>query len=219
MLTSYALGLLDDAERREVETYLDANPDVAAEVRADQDALAALVFEMPPAPVPAGDADRLLARLHAEQAEDKPAPAPAQPVRRRTNWLWPLAVAAALALATLAAWPNVQNWQSQRTLSQYQGQPGAVSRPLEANGGQPLGTLVRLADGRAYVQLTSEPATGKVYQAWSVQGKTVTSLGVFDGRHILTPPLASGSAFAVSVEPPGGSPQPTTTPIVVQPLS
>lgn len=218
MLTSYALGLLGEPERREVEAYLEGHPEVAANVRAEQEALTALVFALPPEPAPAGDADRLMARLHAERAAEAPT-ARAGAARRRLAWPWTLAVAAAVALATLAVWPGVQTWQSQRTLSQYQDQPGASSQALRAGNGQTLGTLVRLPNGRAYVQLAAEPEAGRVYQAWSVRGAVITSLGVFDGRQILTPPLTGGGAFAVSVEPPGGSEQPTTTPIVVQPLS
>ncbi len=221
MLSAYALGLLGGPEQREVQAYLTEHPDLAAEVRAEQEALTALVFSLPPEPVPAGDADRLMARVRAEQVTREVAPAPARPTpgRRRPAWPWSLAVAAAVALAALTVWPSVQNRPTPQTLSQYQDQPGAVSQPLRAQGGGALGTLVRLPDGRAFVQLTAEPQGGRVYQAWSVQNGAATSLGVFDGRQILTPPLATGSAFAVSVEPPGGSPQPTTTPIVVQPLS
>ena len=43
------------------------------------------------------------------------------------------------------------------------------------------------------------------------------SLGVF-GQDVLTAALPQGASVAVSVEPPGGSPQPTTTPLFVQAL-
>lgn len=241
-LTAYALGLLDGEELRAVEAYLHAHPEVAAQVRADQEALAAFALSLEPAEVPAGSEERLLARIRREeQAPNTPLPAvlsaapmerelPASPAApappdtvqtvppARKRALWPLAFAAAAAVAVVLLWPNWQGWQTQQALRGYQNQPGAVTTQLQGEGGQRLGTLVRLADGRTFAVLNEAPQRGRVYQAWSVANGQAQSIGVFQGRHILTPPLPRGAAFAVSVEPPGGSEQPTTTPILVQQL-
>lgn len=195
--------------------------------------------------MPSGSEERLLARLRSEDkaAAVVPGPpavlslppqhaaplgpssvstagqdaSPAATTRRVTRTWWPLAFAAALALVTVLAWPSLQSWQTQQALRTYQNQAGAVTHQLQAQGGEALGTLVRLADGRTFVVINERPQAGRVYQAWAVADGKAVSLGVFQDRQILTQ-VAPGAAFAVSVEPPGGSPQPTSTPIVVQPL-
>ena len=74
------------------------------------------------------------------------------------------------------------------------------------------------SEHRTSVELTGvTPPSGKVLQLWSVRGDTITSAGLYDGgqRYALiagTP--SSGEVLAVSVEPDGGSTQPTTRPIV-----
>ncbi|WP_375389670.1 anti-sigma factor [uncultured Amnibacterium sp.] len=60
---------------------------------------------------------------------------------------------------------------------------------------------------------------GKVLQLWSVRGGTITSAGLYEpegGDHymLLSGTPNSGETLAVSVEPDGGSSQPTTDPIV-----
>uniref|UniRef100_UPI0028698877 anti-sigma factor n=1 Tax=Deinococcus sp. TaxID=47478 RepID=UPI0028698877 len=100
-------------------------------------------------------------------------------------------------------------------LSQYAGTPGAVSTPVLA-GGQALGTLVRLPDGRVYVHLDRPARTGQTYQLWQIRAGVPVSLGVFDGAGLLTSALPPEATVAVTVEPPGGSPQPTTKPLFAQ---
>lgn len=68
-----------------------------------------------------------------------------------------------------------------------------------------------------YVFELPRPPAGKEYQLWVIDGQTPRSEGVFavgaDGRatHVLPePPAAAGaSAFAITIEPAGGMPQPT----------
>ena len=77
--------------------------------------------------------------------------------------------------------------------------------------------MVRLKDGRTYVQMSATVALpgGRVYQAWKIVGKTPVSLGLFSGRGFVAK-LPAGTVFAVTLEPEGGSPQPTTQPLFAQ---
>ena len=96
-LTAYALGILSPDEEARVQAALEADPALRARLRADQEALTALVEALPPADLPPGAEDRLMARLAAEREQGTLA----DPPRRRVAW-WPLAalgLAAALALA------------------------------------------------------------------------------------------------------------------------
>lgn len=222
-LTAYVLGLLSPAEEARVQAALDADPALCARLRAESEALLGLVQTLPGVEVPAGAEDRLMARLSAERAgeptrtkappavADVPA-APPVPQRRRLPWL-PLAtlgLAAALALAFVLRPPP-------DPLRQYAQTPGATTQTLGANGAN-LGQLVRLPDGRAYLHLNQPAERGRVYQMWQIRGGKPVSLGVFEAQGFLLTGLPPGATVAVSVEPPGGSPQPTTTPVLIQSL-
>jgi anti-sigma-K factor RskA len=66
------------------------------------------------------------------------------------------------------------------------------------------------------------PPSGKSLQLWRVSGPTAQSAGLYrpsggQGYAILPGSIPPGQVVAVTVEPPGGSRQPTTKPIVVVP--
>ena len=222
-LTAYALGTLGEAEAREVERYLRDHPEAEREVQAELEALAQLVLDLDPAPVPEGSEDRLIARVRADiqkaEIQEAPTPLPTRPrppARRRSPALgWALGLAAAVTLLAVLGTPALRDWQSARQFSAYQATPGAVTRNLPGAGGVSLGTLVRLPDGRTFVQLRDEPVQGRVYQAWRVEASGPVSLGVFGGRNFAVAALPPGATFALSVEPPGGSAAPSSTPITV----
>lgn len=215
LLTAYALGTLNEAEAREVERFLRDHPETEREVQAEMEALAQLVLDLDPEPVPAGSEDRLIARVRSEM-QQAPTPLPTVPASRRSPALgWWLGIAAAVVLLSVLGAPALRDWQVARQFSAYQATPGAVTRTLQGANGTSLGTLVRLPDGRTFVQLRDEPAQGKVYQAWRVEASGPVSLGVFGGRHFAVTALPRGATFALSVEPPGGSAAPTSTPITV----
>ncbi|AWN22871.1 anti-sigma factor [Deinococcus irradiatisoli] len=216
-LSLYVFGLLERDEAASLEQQLASNPAWQSELRAMEDTLSALAE---PVAVPPGSAERLLARVRADQAASAPAnrslgASPGGSGRRLVGPLVALGLAAAVAAVLLL--PRL-NASPERRLAEYQAQPGAVTFPLTAKDGQNLGTAVRLNDGRAFVLLAADAPQGKVYQAWQVVGSAPVSLGVFQGRSFLSRPLGGGVTLAVSVEPPQGSPQPTTAPILAQTL-
>jgi anti-sigma-K factor RskA len=62
------------------------------------------------------------------------------------------------------------------------------------------------------------PTTGQVYQAWMIAGGKPISLGVLsnnNGKQAFAADMSSANAVAISVEPAGGSAQPTSEPVVV----
>ncbi|MPY67315.1 anti-sigma factor [Deinococcus sp. SDU3-2] len=212
-LLAYALGTLSPAEAARVEADLDRDPALRAELRADLDALALLLDDLDPqaVPVSAGAEQTLLARVRAEGSPGPgaaPIPLPsARPPRR-----WPVAVGLVAALALVfVLLPRPQA----DPLEAYLETPGAVERSLESDG-ERVGTLVQLPQGRVFVQLSRPLPPQRTYQLWRIENGTPVSLGTFERGLLVT--LAPGSTLAVSVEPPGGSPQPTTTPLFVQPL-
>lgn len=215
-LTAYALGILSPEEEARVQAALERDPALRAQVKAEGEALLSLVESLPEVEPPAGAEDRLMARLRTEREQAAPPALQNVPLAprsaRRVPWLplSALGVAAALALAFVLRPPA-------DAFTQYARTEGAVVQPVQANGAK-LGDLVRLPDGRAYLHINAPPDAGWVYQMWQIQGQTPVSLGVFGGQGFLLTGLPAGATVAVSVEPPGGSAQPTTTPILVQQL-
>jgi anti-sigma-K factor RskA len=82
--------------------------------------------------------------------------------------------------------------------------------------------------GKAAISVNGLPPApdGKTYQLWYLgSGGTITSAGLFavdsdgTGQALLAGQAAPTDKVAVSVEPAGGSAQPTTDPLVVLPLA
>lgn len=95
-------------------------------------------------------------------------------------------------------------------------------RPLTGTDGGPHGTVVYFAaDKMAVVYGDSMPAldSDRTYQLWAITGGRPESIGLMraepDGRATVIVPFDTGrsSALAVTIEPAGGSDQPTSTPV------
>lgn len=237
-LMSYAFGHLSPEEEAVVGAHLGADPNDAATVSGYLDSLAALVMTLPPEPLADTGKAELLARVRNKltreptgepTSADEAAPArppvilpipqsedPGRPFPlRRYGWLGALAAAVVALLYLTVLSPTDPDARTAQALRDYQAQPGAVSYALEGAGPKPLGTLVQLQDGRVFVALDAPPAAEEVYQAWAIADAPV-SLGTFSGRTFLsTAAVADGSTFGVTLEPPGGSEQPTTTPLAL----
>ncbi|MGY2893043.1 anti-sigma factor [Deinococcus sp. UYEF24] len=222
LLIDYTLGLLTPGEEAEVEAALDLYPQARQETNIYLDGLSDMVMALEPSPVPEGAADRLMARLNAEVSVPEAAHTgqnlafipvasvteQAAPTRR--NWLYPaIGLAAAVAIGAVVL-PGLLN----RTpdFASYQAQPGAVTATINDKAGSAVARVVRLTDGHAYVQMQASVPAGRAYQAWKIEGGKPVSLGMFKGQDYLAE-VPAGTVFAVTVEPEGGSPQPTTTPL------
>ena len=110
------------------------------------------------------------------------------------------------------------------------GGPAVETATLTSTGSEPR---VRLFWNRATEQLLvtafelPPPPTGRTYQLWGLAPDAApASLGTFhtgpDGRALALHRLAAGASYAqsaVTEEPAGGSPQPTTQPFLVGPWS
>lgn len=234
LAAAFALDAVDADERIAMERHLPECAGCRAEVEGIREALAGLAPEAEP---PERLRTSVLAAVRAEAgsavpapARRIPAPAPLQPGRhaaprgRARRWV-PLLAAAAVVAAVLLVW---RPWASDQPSV-----PPGVSEVLEASDAQrypgPAGpvsaTVVRSPEqGRSVlvVERLPDAGAGKTYQAWFVppQGAPV-SAGLLDsaGPVLLQGNGSGAAAVALSVEPDGGSPQPTTTPVLVIPLS
>lgn len=145
--------------------------------------------------------------------------------RRGRPWMLPVAAAVALLLAV----PGTLAWQQHERAVQAEAQAALLGDVLADPGAVLLRGAVT-GGGEAVAVLTSERALlvadgladvdgDRTYQLWAMRdGVPVPSglLDVADGRvQALATDYRAGDGLAVSVEPAGGSDQPTTDPVLV----
>ncbi|MGC0332992.1 anti-sigma-K factor RskA [Streptomyces sp. SAI-170] len=158
-----------------------------------------------------------------------------QPLPRRSRaprtrpLLVPFATVTAAAALVVAALFGVQADRSQDRLAAERDRAREIAHVLAAPdvrtavtrdaGGRSIGVIASASEGRAVVTLSGygEPPGDRVHQLWLMRpGARPRSLGLFERD---TPLVAGGlqrssTSLAVTVEPDGGSPQPTGQPVV-----
>ncbi|MCX5370975.1 anti-sigma factor [Streptomyces sp. NBC_00103] len=153
---------------------------------------------------------------------------PRTPRARRPLFV-PFATATAAAALVVASLFAVQAGRAQDELNAERDRAREIAHVLAAPDarastgkdaqGRSIGVIASAGEGEAIVTLSGygELPTGQVHQLWLMRPDAQPrSLGLFDGD---TPLVATGldkvaTSLAVTVEPDGGSPQPTTQPVV-----
>lgn len=152
--------------------------------------------------------------------------------RKRRPWVaWGAAAAAIVAVAVLGA----NAWQLQQDQSELEDKLASTQQQLDDSArlmeaGDLRTSTADLPEGGSVAVFSSEkeqlirftprdvnaaPA-GKSMQMWVIGDKGPESVGLITGQPvtIADEPFSSGSLFGITVEPEGGSKQPTTDPIV-----
>ncbi len=228
---AYAVDALDDLDRLRFEAHLAGCADCRAEVQSLQEAAARLAETTAVAPPPALR-DRVLADitrvrpLPPEEPARQPAPGVPGHLKPRRHWRMLAAAAAVLALVGIGT-VATQPWDH----GSSHGQLDVAARVLAAKDAQrfsstlPGGaqaTVVRSpSQGRAVI-LTRKmrPAPdGKVYELWlqAPSGRMLPA-GLMRGGNrevLLRGDAATAKAVGITVEPAGGSAQPTSAPIAL----
>jgi anti-sigma-K factor RskA len=223
---AYAVNALADAERIEFEAHLAT----CAACRDEVDSLraaASMLGESVPTPPPAAVRDAVLAAI--AQIRPLPPVVPTKPSSRETagGRRWYAALVAAAAVIALGAGAVVWHpWRNEATT-----QLTAIDRVMHAPDAKhltaPLGsgkiTLVRSKSMRQAV-LTSDdmpmPPAGQVYELWlqNAAGRMVPA-GLLprsaSQRFLLIGDAMEAKAAGITMEPEGGSDQPTTTPLAL----
>jgi anti-sigma-K factor RskA len=219
VLLEYVMGGLTPEREKEVAAYLRQNPEDAAWVRDMFETVANVALDQEPVSVPASAESDLLKRIRQE-SEAKARPAASIP-KRRNFWVQlgiGLALGVALFFIVQRFLPQPPLTVTQR-LEQTCQETGVICEPLLDANNVEIGTLAKRPDNTLFVVFNAPPPSGQVYQGWEISGEIV-SLGTYEGQVLeITEPLATGSTFGVTLEPPGGSPQPTATPIVLYELT
>ena len=228
LLGAFALGALDDDERAQVEDYVLHDADARAELHQLEHAVAWLGHASPRPSEASWEAVRaemaadLAADAAGTDAPDTGTEASLAPVvdlagRRRSVPRWQRLTAAAAAVALVLGFGIAMfsvftgDGSSRPTTTVALAAPDgrvAVTARLHTDG---TGTIVRSS-------LPPAPA-GHEYQLWAQPDPSASmhSAGLLgtepDGRSIRVP--AHTDRIAISVEPTGGSPAPTTEPVAV----
>jgi anti-sigma-K factor RskA len=231
----YALDALEGDERRRFERHLKGCDRCAEEVRALTEDAVRLAWSTAAAP-PAALRARVLTAVRTTPQEHatrdlpraRPAHQPARAPRLRPLFA-PLATATAAAALVVAALFAVQATQARDELNQERAQAREIAHVLAAPDaratgerdarGRGIGVVASASERRAVVTLSGlgTPSGGRVHQLWLMRpNEKPRSLGLFDGD---TPLVAdelntNATSLAVTVEPHGGSEQPTTSPVV-----
>jgi len=223
-LAAYALGVLDAPERAPIERHLTGCEPCRSEVAAFAEA-AWSIAETAAMDAPSGLRELIVARA---EREARPISTPAQvPLLERLAAALrrpiPAAVPAALAVllvVSLAGFAGARR-DADGYAAALSGVASAHVIPLSGNETTLRGSVIVPVSGApAYLILDlPAPPSGKVWEAWILNGEKPIAAGISDARSgvttlILTAPLGAGDGVAVTLEPTGGSRAPTTAPVL-----
>src|SRR4051812_39229431 len=239
----FALDVLTPEEKAEVDAHLASCALDHSEIAELGGVTPALGSLAEPLGAPASLKRRVMETYAAENprnatfpTQQMSQPARAALQRRRTpNWMgWTAAAVGLVLLAVLGA--VGLNLKSQADLANQRAAemtqaiaamtaPGSHVAVLHGSGPATgiNGFLAVPSGSSGYMVMTGVPAApaGKTYQAWYIVDGQPASAGTMsadtDGNVVASglQPLPGTSVVAVTVEPAGGSPQPTSDPIIV----
>ncbi|MFC7879464.1 anti-sigma factor domain-containing protein [Isoptericola sp. NPDC057391] len=226
LLPAYALDAVDDLERRAVERLLESDPDARRALDEYLDVVAAFAVEEEP---PAHVRDAVLARVagtpqaaQRRTATGTPATTAVRPRRR-----WGLVAAAAAAVIAVAV-PTTIAVQEHREAARWEAQADRVAQMLAdpdarlvtapVQGGGEATALVSGDDVLVSAEGMPAPGEGHDWQLWIVADDAPVSAGLMPAASGgVSRALVEGGAghvVAVTLEPAGGSAQPTTDPVL-----
>lgn len=201
LLTDYARGALPEAEAVRLEEHLHTCPSCRGEIRDVREGFVELVEGLPRVQVPAGAWNEVVERVRRQR------------LRTGQRVAWGLAASLVL-VAVLGFWgfqvlenaaqtdleaQTVARWLSREDVTR-------VSLGIYPSGG--YGSVLILPDGRSLFILDNAPGRGQSYQAWGHRDGEAVSLGAYQ-RPVFETDTSGFEEVGVSLEPRGGSPQPT----------
>ena len=234
----YALDALEaGSERDRFTRHLSRCQSCAAEVKGFREVATAMAFAAAAEP-PAELRDRVLTAAARTRQLPPEVRTHARPRRSRSSvpwvpWLSGVVATASIVVAVLFGFAQAH---TRDELNQVKAENQAISLLLSApqakllthevtHGG--VATVVLAADRHELAVVTTGlPAlpSGKVYQLWLIGKPKIVSAGLLPAAKngqtpaVLATGVVKGDTLGLTVEPAGGSAQPTTTPILALPL-
>jgi anti-sigma-K factor RskA len=234
---AYALDALEEgAEQDRFVRHLRRCRSCPGELRGMREVATAMAFAAAAEPPP-----EMRPRVLAAVARTRQLPPEVAGRRRWFRWTWPglhvwlprLAVVTACVAVVVAVVLGVAQVRTSNELSRQRAQAQAIAAVLAAPDVRVLTSAVSTG-GSVTVEVSAQQRqmvitvngaaslpSGKVYQLWLIGPPATRSAGLVpeavSGRAgpVLASGLASGDKLGMTVEPAGGTTQPTTTPIVV----
>lgn len=220
---AYVLRALTEDERRELEEYLADHPEHRTEVE-DLASLANLIALSPAEHEPSPELRKNIMRVVESEATTSQTSEPSALARLRefvTFRKLALGAVAILAVALLS-W----NVLLQSEVSQLQGQLQQQERQTFAlqgtgNASSAQAEVVTLDRGRSVLLTENMPSVpaDRTFQIWVIKDGTPVSAGTFKpdsgtSAAAIEASLSGAEAVAITVEPAGGSDQPTSDPML-----
>jgi anti-sigma factor RsiW len=215
-LAAYALDALDEDERSAFEAHLADCDECRAELEEFRKTASLLAYGAEGPSPPASLRERVLDEARRER--------PVQSVvvlrPRRALRLTAIAAAAAIAVALgLGIWAATlsNSLDSERSARADQARVAAILADADSTRvslGE-RGQLVRAPDGQSVMVVRDLPEApaDKTYEAWVIDAGEPVKAGLFEGGGqqivLLEEPVPQGAMVAVTLEPEGGSDQPT----------
>ncbi|MCP9212250.1 anti-sigma factor [Streptomyces sp. NEAU-Y11] len=239
---AYALHALSGDERHAFEHHL-GDCDVCAQEVRELSATAARLGLASAAPVRPAVKDEVLRRIGGVRQEPPVTPPESDSrddrtgvARRvaggRARWALAACVAVTAGLGGIAVWQHEQVRDTRQQVRQAERRSEALAAVLAAPDARSRG--VKLAGGATGTVVVSErqdraafladglaaPPEGKVYQLWFDDGGgTMRSAGVMPRASVqavlLRGPVRHASGMGITVEPAGGSAEPTSAPLAL----
>jgi anti-sigma-K factor RskA len=225
LVAPYALDALDADERARFESHLDECTACRAELAGFAATTARLGESEAQAP-PAELRERLMSEVATTRQERPTVVAMKQSALRRT--LPRLAVAAALLVGAagiggyLVERDQSSDLRAERSaMTSIVAASDATTTNEAFEGGGKVRLISSATEDAAVIVASDLPGLegGKVYQVWVVKDDSPTSEGVFaTSGSMIMDGIDDADSVAITVEPKGGSKQPTTQPIVTLPV-
>jgi anti-sigma-K factor RskA len=220
---AYVLGALSEAERQEFEEYLASRPERQAEVE-ELGAVAGLLALFPQEHEPPPQLrTRIMDVVGAEAVR------PEESRRSPFAWIGDLLSARNLALGAAALLViGLFSW-SMLLRGELQDLQASQERTIVLQGSgaaeEVRAEVVRLEGGRAVLMAENMPPVpeNRTMQIWVIEDDVPKPSGLFEPKDktvaaVVTKPLRGADAIAVTVEPEGGSPEPTSDPMLTAKL-
>ncbi|WP_093802146.1 anti-sigma factor domain-containing protein [Streptomyces sp. Wb2n-11] len=241
---AYALNAVPDEERKSIERHLRQCSPCDQEIRELTATAARLGTDVTVTALP-GMKDQVMARIQAVPQLSQLPPqaaavdAPHQVVSARTartgnmsRLVLAACVVAAAAFGGTAAWQYQEARQAEQRAVQASQRSADMARVLAASdarraagsikGGARATVIVSRSQDSAVFLASGLPdlADGRTYQLWFADNGTMRPAGLLrhDGGLVMEGKVGKATGMGVTVEPAGGSPQPTTTPLALMTL-
>ena len=238
---AYALHALSEDERGEFERHAADCEACAQEARELEAAAARLGLAVSATPRPAlkGQVMQRITTVRQEAPHTLPLPRSGNLAARRrrlSRWALAACLAAAAALGGTAVWQHDRAQDAREQAREAERRTDELAAVLAAPDARTRSArLAGRADGTVVVSKSrdqavfiasgmAKPPSGKVYQLWFNDGGTMRSAGLMNPARtteavLMKGPVDQASGMGITVEPAGGSAEPTSAPLALMDLT